>query len=176
MVKIYKLVILFIALLFLQNLNAQIVINEYSCANANSGGDPDFFGEKEDWVELYNTTGAAIDLNGYYLSDKAGNPTKFQVPGSISIPANGYMMVYASGRAQIAGGSEIHTNFKLTQTKFEKIILSNSGGTIIDSLTIIPTQVLHSRGRTTDGAATWSLFTNSTPNGTNSGAMLEYAT
>jgi len=155
--------------------DAQIVINEYSCANSTNAGDPDFYGEMEDWVELYNTSGAPVDLSGYYFSDKANNPQKFQVPGSINIPANGYLMVYASGRATIAGGVEIHTSFKLTQTKFEKIILSDAVGTIIDSLTINPTQHLHSRGRTTDGAATWSLFTNSTINGSNSNPQLEYA-
>ena len=176
MLKLYKFLFLLLAIIAVQHANSQVIINEYSCANATSGGDPDFFGEMEDWVELYNPSGAAINLNGYYLSDKAGNPTKFQVPGNISIPAGGYMMVYASGRAQIAGGVEIHTNFKLTQTQFEKIILSDPGGTIIDSLTIIPNQLLHSRGRTTDGAATWSVFTTPTPGGPNTGAMLEYAT
>lgn len=176
MSKIYKYFIIVAAFLFVQNAFTQVVINEYSCANSTSGGDPDFYGEMEDWVELYNTSGASVNLNGYYISDKAGNPTKFQVPGSISIPAGGYMMVYGSKRGVIAGGQEIHTTFKWTQTKFEKIILSDAGGTIIDSLTIIPNQDLHSRGRITDGAATWGVFTSSTPNGSNTGAKQEYAT
>ena len=77
----------------------------------------------EDWVELYNTSGAAIDLNGYYISDKGGNTTKFQVPSSITIPAGGYMMVYGSGRSTIARRTEIHTGYKWTQTKFQKIVL-----------------------------------------------------
>jgi len=169
--------ILFALVLLCSQFNyAQIVINEYSCANATSAGDPDFFGEMEDWIELYNTSGAAINLNGYYLSDKASNPTKFQIPGSITIPAGGYRMVYASGRNQIAGGTEIHTNFKLTQTKHEKIILSNPSGTAIDILTIKNHQLLHSRGRTTNGAGTWGVFTSPTPNASNTGALQEYAT
>lgn len=170
-----KVFLLFVVILINQNLSSQILINEYSCANATSAGDPDFFGGMEDWVELYNPTGSAVNLNGYYLSDKASNPTKFQIPGSITIAAGGYRMVYASGRATIAGGTEIHTNFKLTQTKLEKIILSNPSGTVIDILTIKPNQLLHSRGRTTSGAGTWSVFTNSTPNAANTGSMLEYA-
>ena len=176
MFKFYKLFILIVAFSFAQNTYSQVIINEYSCANSTSAGDPDFYGEMEDWVELYNPSGTAINLNGYYISDKASNPTKFQVPGAISIPAGGYLMVYGSKRGVIAGGQEIHTTFKWTQTKYEKIILSDAGGTMIDSVTIIPNQHLHSRGRTTDGAATWSVFTNSTPNGSNAGAMQEYAT
>ncbi len=175
--KFYRyFLIVFLATIFFQNVDAQIVINEYSCANSTSAGDPDFYGEMEDWIELYNPSGSPVDLNGFYISDKASNVTKFQVPGSINVPAGGYLMVYCSGRAEIAGGVEVHTNFKLTQTKYENIILSDAGGTLIDSLTLDPTQHLHSRGRTTDGASTWSLFTNSTPNGSNTGAMQDYAT
>lgn len=168
--------LLLLPLLLLSQISfSQIVINEYSCANASSGGDPDFFGEFEDWFELYNTSGAAIDLNGYHLSDKGSNPMKFQIPGSISIPAGGYLMVYASGRATIAGGSEIHTNFKLTQTKHEQIVLADAAGVIIDSLTIQNHQLLHSRGRISDGSSTWGVYTNSTPGSSNVGVMQEYA-
>lgn len=169
-----KSLLLLVVVLTSQVTKSQILINEYSCANATSGGDPDFFGELEDWVELYNPTGSSVNLNGYYLSDKASNPTKFQIPGNINIPAGGYVMVYASGRAQIAGG-QIHTNFKLTQTVHEKILLSSPGGVLIDIVTIDNHQLLHSRGRVTDGAGTWGVFTTPTPNGANTGSMSNYA-
>jgi len=151
---------------------SQVVINEYSCSNTNTVTDS--YGENEDWIELYNTSGTAIDLNGYYISDKAGNTTKFQVPSSISIPANGYLLVFCNGRETVSGG-QIHTSFKLTQTKFEKIVLSDGGGTIIDSLTLDPAQEGHSRGRTTDGATTWSLFTTPTAGVANANDKLDYA-
>ena len=48
---------------------AQIIINEYSCSNDTEYIDG--FGENEDWIELYNTSGSAIDMTGMYLSDKA---------------------------------------------------------------------------------------------------------
>jgi len=65
-------IISFITLLF--NGYSQIVINEYQCSNVNSIVDAN--GDNSDWFELYNTTGAAIDLNGYYLTDRITNPTK----------------------------------------------------------------------------------------------------
>jgi gliding motility-associated-like protein len=176
MLKMYRLLIIVFVFLLIQNGYSQIVINEYSCANSSAAGLSDSFGEREDWVELFNTTGAAIDLNGYHLSDKAGNVTKFQIPSSVMIPAGGYVMVFGSGRAIVTGGGEIHTNFKWTQTSYEKIILSDDLANVLDSLTIIPNQHLHSRGRTSDGSATWSVFTNSTPNSANTGAKQEYAT
>ena len=172
----YKFLTVALTFLFAQYGFSQVVINEYSCANSSAAGLSDSFGEREDWVELFNTTGAAIDLNGYHLSDKSGNITKFQIPSSIIIPAGGYVMVFGSGRALVAGGSEIHTSFKWTQTRFEKIILSDGLANVLDSLTIIPNQHLHSRGRTASGAATWNVFTNPTPNASNVGAQQEYAT
>ncbi len=165
-----KIVFLIILVFCFQNSFSQIVINEYSCSNFNTVNDN--FGSNEDWIELFNTTGAAINLNGYYLSDKPSNPTKWQFTGG-SIPANGIVIVWAS-KIDLSAGPNFHTNFSLTQTKPEQILLSNPGGTIIDQLILNPAQSDHSRGRTTNGAATWSLFTTPTPNAANAGAQSEY--
>ena len=51
---------------------SQVIINEYSAANYDSFQDN--YGEYEDWVELYNPTATAIDISGWYLSDKVNNP------------------------------------------------------------------------------------------------------
>jgi gliding motility-associated-like protein len=151
--------------------HAQVVINEYSAANVSNHLDG--FGEYEDWFELYNGTGNAIDLTGWYLSDRATNPLKFVIPSG-TIPANGRIMVYCSGRAATLGGA-IHTSFKLTQTQPENIVLSDAAGTLVDELTLVPCQSNHSRGRTSDGASTWSLFTTPTPSAPNSSPQNEYA-
>jgi hypothetical protein len=149
----------------------QIVINEYSGANISNSTDG--FGQNEDWVELYNQSGADVDISGWFLSDKAGNIGKFQIQTG-TVPANGYTMVYCSGRG-ITAGSDIHTNFKLTQTQPEKFIIADNGGIVVDSITLTPCQKNHSRGRTTNGGATWSLFTTATPNAANNNAKNEYA-
>lgn len=150
--------------------SAQIVINEYSCSNMSSF--PDNFGEYEDWIELYNTSGAAVNLNGWYLSDKKSDPTKWKIT-TASIAANGFLRIWASGR-NISTGT-LHTNFKLTQCKPEALVLANPSGLIIDSFTLKRTQEGHSRGRTTNGAAVWSVFTSPTPNASNTNPYSEYA-
>ncbi len=151
--------------------HSQVVINEYSCANM--GGVVDNYGAFPDWVELYNTSGSAVDLSGWYLSDKAGNPLKYQI-GTISIPANGYLMVYGTGRNEISGGN-IHTNFKLHQTRPETVTLSNSAGVVVDQFQLVSTQASHSYGRNPDGGATWGVMDNPTPNASNAG-FKSYAT
>ena len=94
--------------------DSQVVINEYSCSNMN--GITDAFGDTEDWVEIYNTTGTSVDITGWYLSDKASNLTKWQVPSG-SVPANGFLTVMCSGRNTVQGG-ELHPNFNLKAGSF----------------------------------------------------------
>ena len=52
--------------------------------------------------------------------------------------------------------------------KPEEIILSDPAALIVDQIQMIPCQIDHSRGRSSDGGATWSLFTNPSPNAANS--------
>jgi gliding motility-associated-like protein len=152
-------------------LNAQIVINEFSCANKNIIADN--FGEFEDWIELYNAGTAPVDLTGYYLSDTKNNPTKWPIPSGVLNPG-AFRIFFASGR-NVVGGGFSHTSFKLKQTSNEEVVFSDPTGTIVDSITIRPNLLDHSNGRTTNGSATWSVFNNPTPNAANVGAFAGYA-
>ncbi len=152
---------------------SQVVINEYSCSNI--AGPTDAFGQNEDWVELFNTSAAPVNLTGYFLSDKSTNLGKWAVPSG-TIPGNGFLMVFCSGRNTVSG-NELHPNFKLTQTKNEWIILSDASLAVQDSIKIVHlTKNNHSVGRQTNGASTWKLFLNPTPNATNTGAINFYTT
>ncbi|MDX1651729.1 MAG: CotH kinase family protein [Brumimicrobium sp.] len=152
---------------------AQVVINEVSCSNR--GNATDSFGENEDWVEFLNTGGTQIDLTGFYLSDNPNKLAKWQIPSGAVLNAGQRMMVYFSGR-NIMVGSELHPSFKLSQTEGDVVILSGPGGNIGDSVHLANkiTKNNHSFGRTTDGAATWSLFPTPTPNAANSGGTSFY--
>jgi gliding motility-associated-like protein len=166
-----KYFLFFVLFSFLFNLSAQVKINEYSCSNI--AGPTDAYGENEDWFELYNPSAAVVDLSGWYLSDKATNLTKWLIPSG-TIDANGFKMVYCSGRNTV-NGTQYHPNFKLTQTNGEWIILTNPAGIVVDSLKIIHmTKNNHSVGRSTNGAADWKLFTTPTPNANNTGALNFY--
>lgn len=149
----------------------QIIINEYSCSNMN--GPVDAFGEEEDWIEIYNPSATPFNLAGWYLSDRSGNLTKWQIPSG-SVPANGYLVVFASKRNTVVG-NELHTNFNLKQTREDWIILTNNLGNVVDSFFIVHrTKEDHSVGRESDGAATWRLFTTPTPGASNVGGVNFY--
>lgn len=152
---------------------SQVVINEFCTANRSNYMDS--FGDFDDWIELYNTGGAAVNLAGFHLSDKLTNPTKWVIP-AINLAPGGRIVIWASNR-NVTTPPEYHTNFALTQSQNPEVILfTNAAGSIVDSVSIRACQANHSRGRTTDGAATWSVFTNPTPNATNAGAYTGYAT
>ena len=165
--------ILLIYVLFISILSyGQIIINEYSATNYDNYIDT--YNNYEDWIELYNTGNTAIDLNGYYLSDKDNNPTKWQFT-SIWIQPNDFLIIYCSKRDQIFAGNNVHTNFKLTQTKGnEYVVLSDPSGNILESILIEPTQTNHSTGRETNGAANWKIFTNPSPGNNNGGGIDGY--
>lgn len=155
----------------------QVVINEFSCSNYSTTTDN--YGEYEDWIEIYNSSSSAFILTGYYLSDDIANPAMWQIPAGVSVPANGFLKVWASGRNEFSGGA-VHTNFKLTQRKPnpEYIVFADPSGTVLESYNLHDyiTQNNHSNGRTTNGAATWSVFTSPTPGASNSTtAYLKYA-
>jgi len=153
-------------------LNAQVVINEISAANYT--GLTDNYGDNEDWIELYNTGGAAVDLSGYYLSDEELEPMKWEIPAGTIINAGDHLLIFASDRNESTGGN-LHTSFKITQAKQEGAVLSDPSGTIIDSyLLTIANQRDHSRGRLTDGANDWGIFTTPTPGAANTDGMGEY--
>lgn len=153
------------------SLQGQVVINEYSASNKDDLMDA--FGEYPDWIELYNPSGAPVSLGNLYLSDSPGNLTKWACP-FINLGPGQRLLVFASN-LDVFDGIHYHTSFKLTQMKAEKILLSNSSGVILDSLTTIPTQCNHSRGRLSDGSPIWGVFTNPTPDAPNAGGYYGYA-
>ena len=74
---------------------AQVVINEVCPSNANIIFDED--GESSDWIELYNTGSSAVNLQGYYISDRFSALTKWSFP-SLSIGPQSHLTVFASGK------------------------------------------------------------------------------
>ncbi|MBP5667324.1 MAG: CotH kinase family protein [Salinivirgaceae bacterium] len=87
---------LIISLLLINTIaaNAQVVINEY-CSSSTSFLDE--YGDNADWIELYNTSSADVDLTGWHLSDKASNLGKWTFPSCVLKPHE-YLLVFASGK------------------------------------------------------------------------------
>jgi gliding motility-associated-like protein len=161
-------------LCFANAANAQIKINEYSASNVN--GPTDAFGERPDWVELYNAGGAPVSINGYFFSDNNNAIAKWQVPATptVTIPAGGRIVIFCSGVDSVLPGGQVHCGFKLTQCHNEQIIISDASAVVIDSTTLSRTQADDSYGRIPDGTGPFKLFTTPSPNAVNTGGYTRY--
>ncbi|MBN2272681.1 MAG: lamin tail domain-containing protein, partial [Sedimentisphaerales bacterium] len=51
-------------------------------------------GDAPDWIELYNTTAAQIDIGGWYLSDSESNLKKYRFADGAKIDAYSYVLLY----------------------------------------------------------------------------------
>ncbi len=143
-----------------------LFINEIMAANNATlrDGDVDdadsgnLGGAYSDWIELYNPGTQAVDLSNYTLSDSSATWT---FPKGV-IPANGYLLVWASDKNKVAKDGQLHTNFKLSASG-ELLTLKAPNGSIVDSVTFAPLKDDESYGRKTDSSAEWVVFSKPTP-------------
>lgn len=160
--------IIFVAVftVLLLPLQGQIKINEYSSSNYLTLLDEN--NEFTDWFELYNNSGSIIDLTNYSVTDDISVPNKWVFP-SVSLAANNFLIVFASGKDRRDPGGKLHTNFKL-DSEGEGLYLFNTSGTLVDS--IKPVALPHdvSYGRKPEGTANWYYFDDPTPGTNNSTA------
>jgi autotransporter-associated beta strand protein len=85
---------------------------------------------REDWIEIYNPNPQPLNLAGYRLTDSSLEPAKWVFP-SVTIPASGYLVVFASGTGVPDAQGKLHTNFRLSASG-EYLALSRANGTIDD--------------------------------------------
>ncbi len=67
-----------------------------------------------DWIELHNTTDHAIDIGGWFLSDDAADPTKYEIPAGTRLAAGGYFVFYEYVHFGNANAPGCHTPFQLS--------------------------------------------------------------
>ncbi len=85
-------------------LRAQVVINEVLASNLNTNTDDD--GDTSDWVELFNAGAAAVDLDGYGLSDDRARPRRWVFP-PVNIDPGSFLLVWCSGKDRTSAAPEL---------------------------------------------------------------------
>jgi len=102
-----------------------LVINEYQAENLTTADDQ--WGEFADWIELYNGSNQDINLEGYFLSDRIGEPTQYVFPDTV-MPSESYLIIWCDQGLFDPG---LHTFFKLGADG-DDILLSNADTLTID--------------------------------------------
>ncbi|WP_193211209.1 chitobiase/beta-hexosaminidase C-terminal domain-containing protein [Luteolibacter marinus] len=87
------------------------IVSEFLASNGT--GLTDQFGMHEDWIEIHNPGSSSASLQNWYLTDSTSDLKKWRFP-AVTLPANGYLVVFASDRNLKNTGSPLHTNFKLS--------------------------------------------------------------
>lgn len=119
--------------------NNDIFVNEYS--------------KRNDWIELYNLTDKAIDLEGLYLSDNEKNTNKYKITQesaniNLIIPPHGFSVIWCDKLEPV---SQIHSNFKLDNKKGALVMIQAADGSWADRLVYDQLQRWETYGRYPDG-------------------------
>ena len=147
-----------------------VTLNEFMPSNASTLVGPD--GAYCDWIELYNATGAEVDLSGYGISDSPTQPLKYTLPKGTKIAANGVLLIYCTGRSTPEGSDKIEAPFSLAAYA-ESVVFSTPSGKILDQYDYTRADTDISFARNPDGTGDWATTSQPTPGYPNNNAGLE---
>ena len=116
-----------------------------------------------DWVEIYNSTGSAVNLGGYGISNNPKNPAKWVFP-DISIEPGEYLLLYATGSSDKAQKKNLKLNFCISSTG-EALFFFDPNGKLIDKLSAGRMRSGQSYGR--DGSDNRFYYAEPTPGAQN---------
>jgi hypothetical protein len=85
-------------------------ITEFMADNQGNFKDED--GDASDWIEIRNPNRYSLSMEGFHLTDNPNDPSQWTFP-PVRIPAQGCLVVFASGKNRTNAASELHTNFRL---------------------------------------------------------------
>ncbi|WP_336517740.1 PKD domain-containing protein [Pollutibacter soli] len=141
-----------------------VYINEVAALNTN--GITDEKGEHDPWIEIFNKNASPVNIGGLYITNNLSNQLLFQIPSnspaSTTIPANGYIILWADN--QPAQGP-LHIGLTLNATGGNIALVSNDGAApyVIDQLQYGSIAPNTSFGRYPDGSTNLKSFVTPTP-------------
>ncbi len=119
-----------------------------------------------DWIEVYNSTAASIDISGYKIYDtggQGGTKPKKLFPAGTVVPAKGFAVIVTDTNTS----ASILDGFGLSGTSGETVWLENAAGTLIDSVAFPALGTDTSYARKPDGSTTWAKSSPTTKGLTN---------
>jgi hypothetical protein len=137
-------------------------LNEFMASNVLAYGNSN--GDYVDWIEIYNSSSATVDLAGLSLTDNPGTGTNWLIPSGHAaetrVPAKGHLILYADGSTSLGAN---HLGFKLSADSGVIVLIGSDGTTVLDSVSYGRQFRDISYGRYPDGTGQWMYTPGSTP-------------
>jgi hypothetical protein len=129
-----------------------LYLNELVAINQDTLDDE--WGESDDWFEIYNAGGTAVDLGGMYLTDALEDSTQWELPAGLLVPAGGHLVLWADGQPE---QGPAHVDFKLDGDGERLALYAGAAGYngLVDEVYYGPQVVDRAWGRHPDGSAGW---------------------
>ncbi|HWN96704.1 MAG TPA: lamin tail domain-containing protein [Methylomirabilota bacterium] len=143
----------------------QIVINEVMADNRGAvENGPDF----PDYIELHNMFASPMVVSGMSVTDDPFLPQKYVIPAGISIPAQGYLILWCDVNFASPG---LHTGFGLGANTDRVQLYASDGFSRLDDIPFGISVPDLSIGRVPNGIGSWTL-TQPTPLASNAAQPL----
>ncbi len=136
-----------------------LVLNEVMSRNSSTLADN--AGDFDDWIEITNTSGVAIELGDFTLVDHHDGTPTFEFP-SYTLQPGEYIVIWAD---EEPGEGIWHAPFKLDGDGEDLFLVDN--GVIIDQVTLPSLATDQSYGRWADGTGAWIQLAQATPGAEN---------
>lgn len=148
---------------------AGVEISEFMASNTTTLTTTN--GLYEDWIEIHNNSGAAVDLAGWYLTDDPADLRKWQFPSTAAtspLPDNGYLIVFADGAEDAVLLGELHASFKLGASGEFLALVEPDGETVAYQYNPeFPAQTANISYGIDPGSGTQAYFASPTPRAAN---------
>ncbi len=141
-----------------------LFLNELMADNETTVSDE--FGEYDDYLEIYNSTGSPVSLEGCGLTDRHTDPWRWVLPAAAAVPAQGRIVLWLDSSPE---QGDLHAPFALDDVG-EELSLFDPQGELIDFLAFDRQAADAAWGRLTDGSS-WIGTIPATPDQPNSDAF-----
>ncbi len=118
---------------------------------SNSKGCADDIGERNDWVELYNTSNDPVDLAGNSLTDDTASPRKSVISDGITIGGQSALLFWADKTPE---QGKTHLAFKIGK-KAGEVVLYDTESRQVDLYRWADAYTDISFARVPDGTGDW---------------------
>lgn len=147
-----------------------IFVNEVLAVNTS--GLADSAGDRDPWVELYNSGAAAISLEGLYLTDNYSSLTRWAFPAGATLAAGEYRVVWLDNEPGETIGTELHASFRLSANGAVALVrMQNGEPAVIDYINFTAAVANTSMGASPNGQVDDRLAMQPTPGAPNTTAQ-----